>query len=75
MSSPISEYFLLPLSPAPSTSEAYGGTTVLQRTITALKLVHQLVNVSPVRDLQCLVELVLNVAEIVNVRFDVACLA
>ena len=75
-SSPTIEYFSRPPSLADSPGQAYhdpGTCALLQGTITALKLVQQIVGLSPVPGLQSLVGLVLNITEIVNVGFDVAC--
>ena len=68
-SSPI-ECFLPPPSPADATKAGPSKTqTVLQGTITALKLVQQIVGLAPVPDLQSLVGVVLNISEVVNVSF------
>jgi hypothetical protein len=59
--------------PSPADSQATGQIrthTVLQGTITALKLVQQIVGLAPVPGLQSLVGVVLNISEVVNVSFD-----
>ena len=56
--------------PPPSSADATGHNrphTVLQGTITALKLIQQIVGLSPVPGLQSLVVVVLNISEVVNV--------
>ena len=71
-SSPI-DYLPPPPSPADGTGRGFGRAMVLQGTITALKLVHQIVGLTPVPGLQGLVELVLNISELVNVGCNDAC--
>ena len=44
--------------------------SVLQGTISALKLVQQIVGLAPIPGLQSLVEVVLNISEVANVSFD-----
>ena len=59
-----------PPSPADATSTGQSTTrTVLQGTITALKLVQQIVGLAPIPGLQCLVGVVLTLSETVNVSF------
>jgi hypothetical protein len=67
-SSPV-ECFPPPPTPADATCQIRTHR-VLQGTITALKLVHQIVGLAPVPGLQSLVGVVLNISEIVNVSFD-----
>ena len=58
--------------PPPSPADAAGQCrtyTVLQGTITALKLIQQIVGLAPVPGLQSLVGVVLNISELVNVSF------
>ena len=57
-----------PPSPADSTGQKKTHT-VLQGTITALKLIQQIVGLAPVPGLQSLVGVVLNISEVVNVSF------
>jgi hypothetical protein len=66
--SPI-ECFLRPPSLADATGQSRT-QTVLQGTISALKLIQQIVGLAPVPGLQSLVGVVLNISEIVNVSFD-----
>ena len=67
MSSPIVR-FPPPPSLANATQAGPSKTqTVLQGTITALKLIQQIVGLAPVPGLQSLVGVVLNIAEVVNV--------
>ena len=68
--SPI-ECFPPPSSPADSTVQS-GTQMVLQGTITALKLIQQIVGLAPVPGLQSLVGVVLNILEVVNVSFGAA---
>jgi hypothetical protein len=59
--------------PPPSLADAIGQSrtqTVLQGTISALKLIQQIVGLAPVPGLQSLVGVVLNISEIVNVSFS-----
>ena len=68
-SSPI-EYFPQPPSPADATQADPSKTQTvlqLQGTITALKLIQQIAGLAPVPGLQSLVEVVLKIAEVVNV--------
>ena len=66
-SSPI-ECFPPPPSSADATQAGASKTkTVLQGTITALKLIQQIVGLAPVPGLQSLVGVVLKIAEVVNV--------
>ena len=70
-SSPI-ECFPPPPSPADATPAGPSKTqTVLQGTITALKLIQQIVGLAPVPGLQSLVGVVLNISEVVNVSFGI----
>jgi hypothetical protein len=58
--------------PPPSLADAIGQSrkqTVLQGTISALKLIQQIVGLAPVPGLQSLIGVVLNISEIVNVSF------
>jgi hypothetical protein len=58
--------------PPPSPADATGQIrthTVLQGTITALKLVQQIIGLAPVPGLSSLVGVVLNISEVVNVSF------
>jgi hypothetical protein len=66
-SSPV-ECFPPPPSPADAACQIRTHT-VLQGTITALKLVYQIVGLAPVPGLQSLVGVVLNISEVVNVKF------
>ena len=66
-SSPV-ECFPPPQSPADATSQIRTHM-VLQGTITALKLVQQIVGLAPVPGLQSLVRVVLAISELVNVSF------
>ena len=66
-SSPV-ECFPPPPSPADATGQIRTHT-VLQGTITALKLIQQIVGLAPVPGLQSLVGVVLNISEVVNVSF------
>jgi energy-coupling factor transporter ATP-binding protein EcfA2 len=70
-SSPI-DCFSPPPSPADATQAGRSKTqTVLQGTITALKVIQQIVGLAPVPALQSLVGVVLNVAQAVNDMYDV----
>ena len=55
---------------ASDTSGQSGTQTVLQGTITALKLTQQIIGLAPVSGLQSLVQVVLNISEVVNVSFS-----
>ena len=60
------------LAPPPSPVDATGQSktyTVLQGTITALKLIQQIVGLAPVPGLPSLIGVVLNISEVVNVSF------
>ena len=62
------ECFAPPPSPADATQAGPSKTQrVLQGTITALKLIQQIVGLAPVPGLQSLVGVVLKIAEVVNV--------
>ena len=68
-SSPI-DYFPPPSSVADPPQAGPSKTqTILQGTITALKIIQQIVGLAPVPGLQRLVGVVLNIAEAVNVSF------
>ena len=72
-SPPTTECFSPPLST--DIDEVYDRRcTALQGTITALRLVKQMVGLAPVPGLQCLVGLVLNISEMIDVSFDTACI-
>ena len=64
------ECFLPPPSPVDATASGQSRTrTVLQGTISALKLIQQIVGLAPVPGLQSLVGVVLNISEVVNASF------
>jgi hypothetical protein len=71
-SSPVSlRCFPPPPSPADSAQDGQGEThTILHGTITALKIVQQIIGLAPVPGLKSLVGVVLNISETVNVNFD-----
>jgi len=70
-SSPI-DCFSPPPSPADATQAGQRKTqTVLQGTITALKIIQQIVGLAPVSGLQNLVGVVLNIAQVVNDMYGV----
>ena len=58
-------------SPPPSPADAGQSTTqtILQATITTLKIIQQIVDLFPVSGLQSLAGVVLNIVEVVNVSF------
>ena len=65
-----------PLSLADATGQTRSRThTALQGTITALKLIQQLVGLAPIPGLQSLVGVVLNISEVVNVSFGATYMA
>jgi hypothetical protein len=70
MSKPITKCFPPNPSPVGGSGETYGGGTC-DGTIIALKLVQRVVGLVPVPAVQSLVELVLNISKILNVRFDI----
>ena len=67
-SSPI-ECFQVPQPPCSAQAGQSKAQTVLQGTITALKLIQQIVGLAPVPGLQSLVGVALNISQVVNVSF------
>ena len=63
---------IVSLPPSPSPADATGQSrkrTVLQGTITSLKLIQQIVGLAPIPGLQSLFGVVLNISELVDVSF------
>ena len=60
-----------PLPPPPADSTGQGGThTILHGTITALKIVQQIIGLDPVPSLKSLVVVVLSISETLNVSLE-----